>query len=250
MRDLPRRRFGDVAELKSMFRRDPEIGEIKWIEAADNPWGVDVLDVRPMTLGTLSVSINQQDAVNAISFGQDDGTGFIGDEPPVSRRVDVNLQFPTDRRLADGALFIPREMEDKWAIYHHCGEFIFVQNWLRQVKAVATVEQHSDHIEVTSVNGGFGWNDENPEFTVRALEFLLRTHALGASYPAPLPASLELDPQGAASWCMATFGNRAEFATPHRIAHIDPDQPLRTFSLLHIAVAHRVVAAIEARLAA
>ena len=52
--------------------------ELTWKDSADNPWGVPLLDVRPVTLGTLSFSADPLCASNAISFGQDDGTGFIG----------------------------------------------------------------------------------------------------------------------------------------------------------------------------
>src|SRR5262245_65905967 len=46
------------------------------------------------------------------------------------------------------------------------------------------------------------------------------------------------------------FGNRALIATPHRFDRHDPDRPLRTHSLLHIAVARGNTSAIERYLAA
>src|SRR5262249_47213351 len=76
-----------------------------------------------------------------------------------------------------------------------------------------------------------------PQFTVRVLDFLLRSHALDLVYPAPLPPGLAEDPPRAALWCMSCFGNRAHFARPHALAASPPQQPLRTHSLLHIAVA-------------
>src|SRR5205085_10906805 len=83
----------------------------------------------------------------------------------------------------------------------------------------------------------FASEDEAPEFTVRVLDFLLRSHALDIVYPAPLPYGEEQDPSRAALWCMSCFGNRAHFATPHPLAEGPPEQPLRTHSLLHFAVA-------------
>ena len=128
----------------------PETPDISWLEAADNPWGVRVLDVRPITLTMLSTSSDPRCASNALSFGQDDGTSFIGQEPPVGRSVEAGLRFPIDRVLADGVLFIPREMEHKWALFHHRGEIICVRSWLRQVQAVARVEAHGDHVVITA----------------------------------------------------------------------------------------------------
>jgi hypothetical protein len=86
-------------KLKHLFQRKhestPQSGAIDWVEAADNPWGVRVLDVRPITLTMLATSADRQCAENAVSYGQDDGSGFIGKEPPVARSVEANLHCNT-----------------------------------------------------------------------------------------------------------------------------------------------------------
>lgn len=228
----------------------PQIPGLSWIEAADNPWGVRVLDVRPVTLTMASTSTDPQCASNAVSFGQDDGSSFIGEQPPVPRVAEASLRFPIDRMLADGVLFVPREMEQKWALFYHRGEVICVRSWLRKVQVVARAEQRDDHVEITQVRGTFEAEDEEKEFTIRILDYLLRSHALDTVYPAPLPTGMESDPRAAASWCMSMFGNRALVATPHRSVRLDPDRPLRTHSLLHIAVAQGDASAIGECLAA
>ncbi len=93
--------------------------------------------------------------------------------------------------------------------------------------------------------------DEDPVFSVRAADYLIRTHALNMRFPAPLPNKLEdaqNDRKRAAMWCMSSFGSMAEFATPHPIDLPPPSKPLRTDSLLHIAVARGDRSAILARL--
>ena len=223
---------------------------LNWIEAADSPWGVRVLDVRPVTLTMRSASADPQCAANAISFRQDDGTSFIGEAPPARRIAQASLRFPIDRILAEGVLFVPTEMEHKWALFYHREQVICVRSWLRKVQVVARVEQRHDHIEITEVRGTFVAEEEEPEFTIRLLDYLLRSHALDTVYPAPLPAGMESDPQAAAMWCMSMFGNRALIATPHRFVRLDPDRPLRTHSLLHIAVARGNAPAIDEYLTA
>jgi hypothetical protein len=227
-----------------------QVPNLGWIEAADNPWGVRVLDVRPVTLTMLSTSTDRQCASNAISFGEDDGRSFIGEEPPARRIAEASLRFPIDHILADGVLFVPREMEHKWALFYHRGEVICVRSWLLKVQVVAHAEQRHDHVEITQVRRAFAAEDEEPEFTIRVLDYLLRSHALDTVYPTPLPIELESDPQRAAMWCMSMFGNRALIATPHRVDRLTPDRPLRTDSLLHIAVARGHASAIEEYLAA
>ena len=115
---------------------------------------------------------------------------------------------------------------------------------------VARVEEHQDHAEITAVRGTFGAEDEDPDLTVRVLDYLLRSHALDTVYPAPLPAGMEQEPREAAEWCMFMFGNRAFFATPHQIVRRNPEKPLRTVSRLHIAVARGDTSTIEAEIAA
>ena len=241
-------------KLKHILRRRersaPQSPAINWVEAADSPWGVRMLDVRPVTQTMLWGSSDPQCAANAVSFRQDDGTGFIGKEPPVTRTVVANLRFPIDRLLAEGVLFPPLEMDHKWALFYHRREIICVRSWLRQVQAIARVEEYQDHVDVTSVRGTLGAEDEDPELTVRLLDYLLRSHALDTVYPTPLPVGMEKEPRAAAMWCMSMFGNRAFFATPHQVVWRDPDKPLRTYSLLHIAVARGDASTIEAKLAA
>ena len=242
--------------LKRIFRRQGdsinwlEQTDINWLEAADNPWGVRVLDVRPVTHTAVSTTATEQYAINAVSYGGDYGISFIGEEPPVTRIVEANLRFPIDRLLADGVLFAPREMEHKWALFYHRGEIICVRSWLRQVHAVARVEEHEDHVVVTEVRGTFVAEDEDPDLTIRMLDYMLRSHALDTEYPVPLPAGMDQDPRAAAMWCYSMFGNRAFFATPHQIVRQDPDKPLRTHSLLHMAVVNGDVPMIEENLAA
>ncbi len=231
----------DWNKLKRLFGNKDEstlqVPKLNWIEAADNPWGVRVLDVRPVTLTVSSWSVDPHCASNAVSFGQDDGSSFIGEAPPSRRVTEASLRFPIDRILADGVLFVPSEMEHKWALFYHRGDIICVRSWQRKVQVVARVEQHHDHLEVTQVRGIFINEEEEPDFSIRVLDYLLRSHALNAVYPAPLPAGMESDPTAAAMWCMSMFGNRALVATSHRFGRLDPERPLRTHSLLHIAAA-------------
>lgn len=229
-------------QIKQLLRKDrqereQQIPDIGWLDPAKNPWPVPVLDVRPVTLNMLSVSQNPQNATNAVSFSQDDGTSFIGIQPPMSRTVSADLRFRIDRVLADGALFVPDEMEHKWALYYHGGQILCIRSWRREVQAMAECHPEGEYLRITSIRGTLVTDEEDPEFTVRVLDYLIRSHALDMVYPAPLLAELAEDPKTAALCCMMCFGNRAMFATPHQLNSPCPDRPLRTYSLLHIAVA-------------
>lgn len=218
------------------FWQDPDL-KVGWLDPENNLWTVPVIDVRPVTLSLLSATTNPNFAANAVSFGGDDGTSFIGIAPPVSRTVPAGLRFRIDKILADGQLFIPNKMEQKWALYYHQGQIICIRSWRRQVQAVADVHVDSEYATITAIHGTFLEEGEEPEFTVRVLDFLLRSHALNLVYPAPLPEGIEKNLPGAARWCYSVFGNLAQVATPHVLSDDPPDLPLRTNSMLHLAVA-------------
>jgi hypothetical protein len=214
-----------------------ESPEIPWIEAADTPWGVRVLDVRGVTQTMLSTSADPQCAANALSFDRDDGSAFELAEPLVARVIGAMIPYRVEGPLADGALFRPREMEHKWAIFHRQsghrqsghrqGRIFFVRSWTRKVHVIAELSPGECCVQITRLNGVFTDEDEHPLFTTMVADFLLRSHVLRLVYPAPLPEGMEASPQQAALWCFHMFGNRALCATHEIIPIHMPEQPLQ-----------------------
>jgi hypothetical protein len=241
--------------LKSLFgvrgeSQQQGFPELKWVAAAENPFGVRLLDVRPVTQGMLSVTGNAECSENLASLMADDGARFVGEPPVVPRTISAALRFPIDGQLADGVLFAPRAMEHKWALYFHGSQIIAVRSWLRKVCLTAQVESHEHHAEVVEIRGTFsGAEDEEPEFTGRAFDFLIRSHALGEVYPVPLPATFAGQPGHGALWCMSMFGSRAEFAALDLFERRDPERPLRVQSLLHLAAIRGDLAEIQRHVA-
>jgi hypothetical protein len=206
------------------------VPEIPWVEAADTPWGVPVLDVRPVTQHLLSISSDPQCAANAVSFDHDDGSAFEQDEPLVERVIGAMIPYRIEAPLGDGALFCPRQMEHKWAIFHRDGRILFVRSWTRKLHVMAGLSPHEGRVEITRLNGVFTNEDESPLLTTMIADFLLRSHVLGLVYPAPLPEGMEQSPVEAAFWCFHMFGNRALCATPEIIPVHMPEEPLRVLS--------------------
>jgi hypothetical protein len=199
---------------------------IRWIEAAETPWGVPVLDVRAVTENLISTLADPQCAADAISFGRDDGSTFAADEPASLRLIGALMQYRVNAPLKDGALFRPGAMEHKWAIFHRQQRILFVRNWTRKLHAVAELTPCEGGVEITRIRGVLTDTEERPLFTTMALDFLLRSHALGMVYPAPLPERLEETPLEAAMWCFQMFGSRALCATHEIIPLNMPEKPL------------------------
>jgi hypothetical protein len=182
----------------------------------------------------LSMSQDPKCAANAVSFGGDTGLGFAGASPG---GLPCDLRYRLDGALLDGVLFTPREMEHKWALFFHQGRILCVRSWTRTVLLVGQTTQEHGELRVTAVNGSFSEADEAPAFTIRSFDALLRTYALGLAWPVPLPAGAEEKPYEAAIWCMSLYGRHAAFATAAELPLNPPEKPLRSHSLLHIAVA-------------
>jgi len=203
-----------------------ELPEIRWIEAAENPWGVRLLDLRPVTLGMISTSADPECAANALSYARDDGSSFEGMEPNSKRSVQVNLRYRIEQPFSDGVLFIPTCMEEKWAIFYRGGRILFVRSWTRELYAAAEVKVGQSEIEMTSIQGDLVEENENPHYKARVADYIIRSHALNMVYPVPMIDVTE-PPTHTAMWCFQGFGRRAPFATPDEIPYQVPEQALR-----------------------
>jgi hypothetical protein len=209
---------------------------LRWLAPTENQWNVPVIDLRSVALGMLSTSRDPQMAANAMSFGRDDGTSFAREVPPVPRGVPAALRYALDGTLVDGALFVPRRMEEKWALYLHGGRVLCIRSWTRKLLVAAELKLEGDAAIVGPISGSFSDENEAPEQTLACLDFVIRSHALDEVVPAPLDQEPP-DLQVAAGFCFSVWGRRALYATHHRPSLPSPTRPLRSDSLLHIAVA-------------
>lgn len=209
---------------------------LNWIDASENPWGIKLLDLRPITQGMLATSQNPQMAANAVSYSSDDGTSFINQEPESGNEITAEISFPVDPILAPGVLFIPDVMENKWAIFFHQNRIIFVRSWLRKVVVTAETSQQNGRLYIHKVRGQFS-GDDKPEFTRAIVKFLLISHAIGEIFPAPLPNNLSFDLKSAGLWAMSMYGNMAHVGTFASNFEGSTQSPIRSYSLLHIATA-------------
>ncbi len=206
-----------------------------WIAASDNPFGVRILDVRPITLGTLSVSSDPQMAQNAVSYSGEDGSSFAALRPASERRIEASLRFRAPEHFIDGALFIPRQMEDKWALFVQARTLVLVRSWRRAVLLHAPLRIDGDWVLVGPLIGYVSSEDEPESYTRHAVDFLLRTHALRSPWPAPLLGSDAASPKALALQCMSMFGCKALYATFDELAAPPPERRLRVMHRLHMA---------------
>jgi ankyrin repeat protein len=218
--------------------------DLPWIEATENQWGLKILDLRPISQTMHSYSQDPQMATNAISYGSEDGINFWGLKPNSTKTITSNFKIPIDGKLEPGVLFNPDTMEHKWAIYFDGINLIFVRSWLREVFVVAKTSQKDNHLIIENINGDFTEN-ESEDFTKAFLNFLVISHSIGETIPAPLPKELELDTRKAGLWAFSSYGNMAQLGTFDETLLPLPVRKLRSHSLLHIAVAKSEIEEIE-----
>jgi len=205
-----------------------------WIGESDSPWGIPVVDLRPVTLSLISSSKDIQAARNAISFAGEDGTAFANEQPESDEKHALSISFFSDQTLVPGVLFAPREMEQKWAIFYHDESIIFVRSWLRKVFARVLVEQTDSHVHFREMVGAL-LPGASPAFNKAAVRFLIVSHALNQPHPAPLRDNFRDDLVKAAHSAFSEFGNLALCGTFDLNFQGECKRPLRTSSLLHIA---------------
>jgi hypothetical protein len=229
-----------MAFFKKFFGKkdEPEANTLtlNWIEASENPWGIKLLDLRPVTQGMLSTSQDPQMAANAVSYSSDDGISFINQKPESGNEITAEISFSVDPILAPGVLFIPGVMENKWAIFFHQNKIIFVRSWLRKVVVTADTSQQNARLYIHKIKGKFS-DDDEPEFIRAIVKFLLISHAIGEIFPAPLPNDLSSDLKSVGLWAMSMYGNMAHVGTFTSNFEGSTQSPIRSHSLLHIAAA-------------
>src|SRR5262245_43811767 len=93
--------------------------EVRWLGPSEHSWPIPVRDGRSVTDGMMSTSTNQEAAMNAMSWRQDDGSEFAAATPSTPRSAPIELRYRGDRMLADGVLFTPEQMEHKWALFSY-----------------------------------------------------------------------------------------------------------------------------------
>lgn len=213
---------------------------LNWIEASENPWGIKLVDLRPITQGMLSTSQDPQMAANAISYSSEDGSSFINQKPESRNEITAEISFCVDPILAPGVLFIPDVMENKWAIFFNQNRIIFVRSWLRKVFVTADTSQQNGRLHIHKILGQFSDINE-PEFIRAIVKFLLISHTIGEIFPAPLPETLSPDLKSAGIWAMSMYGNMAHIGTFSSNYEGSTQTPIRSHSLLHIATARNDV---------
>jgi len=221
----------------------------RWRDAADNRFGVPVLDLTPITQTMLSATKDPALAARAVGWGKSTGAELDDAALQAVAPIACALRYPAAPVLPDGLLFTPSRMEEKWVIAFRSGAILAARSWTGIVEAVAETQREGDELVVHALRFAERTALRSFDDPVQTFDWLLRSHALGQALPLPaddealrmleaVPLAV-FSPFGAMALCAARG-----FSAP------TPPRPLRSDGALVIAVRDGDVARVRALSAA
>jgi hypothetical protein len=182
------------------------------IPAAENPWGVDIIDCRAVSQVYTSTTSDRSIAQSFLDHRHSDGHQYLSAEP-LPYAVAGSIRITTPNSPPEGTLFRAQEMEDKWDVFHLSGQLYAARSWTGALLFQGKVSYSDgittiDEIRASAAPG---------ETALRELHFLLAAMCLKRPTPAPLSsANMPQDGQArrqAALEVFSTFGRWGDFAT-------------------------------------
>lgn len=216
--------------------------ELPWIRYDQNPYGVPLLDLRPITF-QLGSDIAEEALKHLDSYSLEDGASFSGlsveTENGKDRFVTCELRYETAGKLYPGSLFVPQTPEDRWAIFFDGAYLYFIRSWSKELVAKARVILEENTLVICEIEGAILDSDfETENQTIALVNFLMLSHVLNETAPLPLLNELESEPNRAAVWGFSLFGHRAKVGVFDEDALFKGSNILRSTTAYHIAIAN------------
>ncbi len=210
---VPRKR--NPTHKKGAPLADNVSGDSLWLRGDDSPFGMDVLDCRPMAQSYVLSTADERIADSFAQNTRSNGSEYIGKFPENPVRFDHEFSFTLkDVRIKDGPLFVASCMEEKWNIYYYNHVMYFVRSWTGNLIYAALCNIKDDTLFLSSVV----MNEESIDpgdrfFPLREVFFLIVSHVLGNIYPHPVPARIGLDEGKILLFSFSQYGRMGLFAS-------------------------------------
>lgn len=177
--------------LKKLFNSTPPLrpsfGQaLQWIEASDNPWGVRILDCRPVSMAWTSTTKAPDIAASFVKLRTADGRAHLKAEPlPV--KVSGELTMPEINMPPEGCFSLARQMEEKWDLFHFDHRLFVSRSWTGVLGYTASLHSDGTALHVSDIRSSQPFENQH---LLRELHFILNAHGLRQIMPHPLPAHL------------------------------------------------------------
>ncbi len=191
-----------------------EFEALVWMEADENPFGVKVLDCRPLGDSLRSLTTDPR---SVQFFGSPDarsGEVFQGMVPDPAITVPCDLLFPLSAPLPNGGpLFLASVMEEKWNVYHFADVLYFVRSWNGELRYTVGVTVSEAGLHVSEVRALRTHLYAEGSLVLRQIDYLIRCCILGEITPHPVPLFC-VSKQAIAVWTFSEYGRLGHFAEP------------------------------------
>lgn len=204
---------------------DVKISSVQHIPATQSPFGVDIWDCRAFTHNMVSTTRSAEIASKFARLRSSRGEEYKGRRPREAGTVSCSLTYACPERPLDGPLFKSEQMEDKWDIYLFNDVLYFARSWTGDLLFCASTRFDSDWMRLTCivVDG-----DQAPEFALRVVDYLVKSHILGRNALHPLPPELPKVADAIAAYSFSMFGRRCSFGTYADTTTIEVPMAIRT----------------------
>jgi hypothetical protein len=193
---------------------------LAWIEASANPFGVRLLDCRPITQTLTALSQDQRIAENFVTRSKQ-AEDYRDRVPEDSQPIPCQLRYTVPEhfremsvKMPDRMLFIAPEMEYKWDLALVDGVIYMLRSWTSRLHYKVPIKVTNGVLAIDGFAAGAEALSSGGEFAVRLVDYLVRSAAFRENLPVPLPPDIENQAEqqiGLVAFSM--YGRMAHFGT-------------------------------------
>lgn len=178
-----------LSALKKLFsfkpKEQPSFGSnLHWIEADDNPWGVRLLDCRPVSMVWTSTTTDPAIAQSFVDLRSANGQAHLVAEP-LPEKVAGGFSMPVPELPPEGCVSMARQMEEKWDLFHYNNRLFVSRSWTGKLGYTASVHCDGTSLHVSDILAA---EQHDNDQLLKDLHFILRSHGNRVIMPHPLPA--------------------------------------------------------------
>jgi hypothetical protein len=193
-----------------------------WHEpGAGNPFGIRVLDCRPMTWSLVSSTRDPAIAARYLKLRASDGKDLVGAPIADAVTVPASLRFPHNGQPLEGIVFKADGMEVKWDVYIYDSVFLFARSWTGELGFRARASVGATEIHVTEIE----CPAHDRELAPQHVYFLIGSHAMRSVLPHRVPCQATDDPMTIATASFSLFGRLACYAAFDDITRVPVPAP-------------------------
>ncbi len=184
--------------------------DFKWYApGADNPFGIRVLDCRPLTWHVIATTKDKAVAESYNFLRTSNGKDLISVPIKDSIRIPAALKFPHNGGTPNSIIYKAGSMDVKWDIYFYDSIFLFARSWTGELCYRATATVGASEIVITEIE----CPRSDASIAASHVYFLMGSHAMRRVLPHQVPRDTPEDPMTIATLSFSLFGKLGCYAT-------------------------------------